>query len=232
MTEADQRGSEVIDIEANLLEYTTNGRVTSGLLPSERYASFDYCFNYFQSFREAGRIAELVGREHLQSSCLEIGFYLASWGMLRGSSFLLNKSAKFYEPLIAAIASAEPALWDIDADRYTPANVRLLLDYKDTVRRALGRANNPSDILVSKIMLGVFGSVPAFDTAFREGFGVGAFGEGALKRIAEFYCTHADIVDKHRIPTMDFETGAQTHRRYTRAKVIDMIFFIEGIKSA
>jgi hypothetical protein len=222
----------MIDIEANLQEYITNGRTTSGLQPSERYASFDYCFNYFQSFREDGRLAELVAPAHLQTSCLEIGFYLAGWGMLRGSSFLLNKSAKFYEPLIAAIASAEPALWDIDAHRYTPANVDLLLECKDAVRCALGRANDPSDTLVSKIMLGVFGNVPAFDTAFRTGFGVSAFGKRSIGKIADFYRTHADIVDKHRIPTMDFETGAQTHRLYTRAKVIDMVFFIEGYKSA
>ncbi len=38
-----------MDIEANLAAFTRN------LGPDARYASFDYCFNYFQSFSEQGR---------------------------------------------------------------------------------------------------------------------------------------------------------------------------------
>jgi hypothetical protein len=36
------------------------------------------------------------------------------------------------------------------------------------------------------------------------------------------------LIDRHRTPTLDFDTGMPTNRRYTRAKVIDMIFFVEG----
>ena len=32
-------------------------RYLEGRNPNERYASFDYCFNYFQSFRESGNIS-------------------------------------------------------------------------------------------------------------------------------------------------------------------------------
>lgn len=34
----------------------------------------------------------------------------------------------------------------------------------------------------------------------------------------------------YRVPTIDFATGEPTDLTYTRAKVIDMIFFIEGMK--
>jgi hypothetical protein len=37
-------------------------------------------------------------------SCLQIGFYLASWGMMRGSSFLLEKSVRNFSNLIIAIS--------------------------------------------------------------------------------------------------------------------------------
>jgi hypothetical protein len=30
------------------------------------------------------------------------------------------------------------------------------------------------------------------------------------------------------VPTLDFDTGVASNRRDTRAKVIDMIFFVEG----
>ena len=36
------------------------------------------------------------------------------------------------------------------------------------------------------------------------------------------------MIDRNRVSTLDFHTGEPTNRRYSRAKVIDMIFFIEG----
>ncbi|EKM28037.1 hypothetical protein VCHENC02_6024, partial [Vibrio harveyi] len=36
----------------------------------------------------------------MEKSCLALGFYLASWGMFRGSSFMLEKSAKNFENLV------------------------------------------------------------------------------------------------------------------------------------
>lgn len=47
------------------------------------------------------------------------------------------------------------------------------------VRRAL-RPVEASDMLVTKVMLGVFGCVPAFDTYFKKGFGVSTFSKGSL----------------------------------------------------
>ena len=54
------------------------------------------------------------------------------------------------------------------------------------------------------------------------------FGPKALRRIGAFYQAHADLIDSYRVPTLDFLSGEPTKRRYTRAKVIDMAFFIEG----
>jgi hypothetical protein len=147
--------------------------------------------------------------------------------MLRGSSSLLQKSIKFFEPLIKYIASAPRELWEIDADRYSQSSIRLLLNCK----RNIGMALTPcgaSDILSSKIMLGVFGNVLAFDSAFKLGFGVSTFGWSALGNIQQFYIENQEVVEKYRLPTIDYDTGKPTNRFYTRAKVIDMIFFIEG----
>jgi hypothetical protein len=77
-------------------------------------------------------------------------------------------------------------------------------------------------------MLGVFGNVPAFDTNFKKGFGVSTFGPKALRKIGIFYQQHADVIDAYRIPTLDFVSTEPTQRNYTRAKVIDMAFFVEG----
>ena len=86
-----------------------------------------------------------------------------------------------------------------------------------------------SDILVTKVMLGVFGNVPAFDTYFKAGAGVSTFGAKALRKVGAFYADNAPVIDSYMVPTLDFITGEEADRTYTRAKVIDMAFFIEGM---
>lgn len=216
-----------LDIETDIHKFIQGNGQNNGLQPVERYASFDYCFNYFQSFREEGLIDRLPNPEHIQISCLQLCFYLASWGMLRGSSPLLQKSAKFYEPLIRYIASAPRELWEIDADRYSPTNIDLLIECRRNISTALLPCG-ASDTLATKIMLGVFGNVPAFDSAFKYGFGVSTFGRAALGKILQFYIENQEVIEKYRVPTIDFVSGEPTQRHYTRAKVIDMVFFIEG----
>jgi hypothetical protein len=215
-----------LDLEINIKKYLDGDADSEGRHPDARYASFDYCFNYFQSFREAGEHAALATPANLQLSCLHLGFYLASWGMLRGSAELLQKSARHLARIVEVIADADASLWEIDAHCYTEGNIQRLLD---TVRTFRQSQPGMSDILVTKIMLGVFGNVPAFDTNFKNGFGVATFGPKALRKIAGCYQEHAKVIDRYRIPTLDFVTGEHTQRSYTRAKVIDMAFFVEGM---
>ena len=96
------------------------------------------------------------------------------------------------------------------------------------IREAFGHRKGVTSTLATKVMLGVFGNVPAFDTYFRAGFRAATFGPKAFGRLGRFYAEHTDTIERHRIPTLDFHTGEQTLRQYSRAKIIDMIFFIEG----
>jgi len=219
-----------LDIGSNIRAFVDGDGKSAGLQPLERYASFDYCFNYFRSAWEGARLLQLVAPDHIQESCLQLGFYLASWGMLRGSTFLFSKSAKVYESVVDVVANANSALWEIDASSYTPSNIQILLDFAETLAGTMPYQNGPSDTLVTKIMLGIFGNVPAFDSFFKKGFGVRSLDAHALARISRFYEANSGIIDDNLLPTFDFVTGRATTRRYTRAKVIDMIFFIEGNK--
>jgi len=196
--------------------------------PTSRYASFDYCFNYFQAHREEDRLAALAGPEQLELSCLQLGFYLASWGMLRGSSELLQRSVKSLVPVIEAIAAAPDELWTIDADHYSPGACDAITRFARVLRGVLHPG--ASDILVTKIILGTTGCIPAFDTNFKRGFGVSSFTPSALRQVGTFYQHNVAVIEEHREATLDFHTGSPTQRRYTRAKVIDMIFFIEGMR--
>ena len=71
-------GLNSVDLEINIKKYLDGDADSEGRKPDARYASFDYCFNYFQSFREAGESAALAKPANIQLSCLHLGFYLAS----------------------------------------------------------------------------------------------------------------------------------------------------------
>jgi hypothetical protein len=211
-----------LNLEANLKSFL------EGRKPNERDASFDYCFNYFQSFRESEKICALASSSNIEVSCLQLGFYLASWGMFRGNTKLLQKSARYLIPVIEAIARADVSLWGIDADCYTESNIERLCELAGTIRQT---DTDMSDILLTKIMLGVFGSIPAFDTNFSRGCKLagmcGTFGRKALRQIGTFYQANAAVIDAYRVPTLEFVSGKDTERRYTRAKEIDMALFTE-----
>lgn len=193
--------------------------------PNARYASFDYCFNHFQQHRAA--VAAWGEPTGMEASCLHLGFYLASWGMLRGSSELLQRSVRHLVTLVETIADVPSDVWDLDLVNYDTEGIDLIHRTALDLRHAL-RPVEASDILVTKVMLGVFGSVPAFDTYFKKGFGVSTFSKGSLRLLGEFYQVNAAAIDRMRLPTLDFATGHPTDRFYTQAKVVDMIFFIEG----
>lgn len=202
--------------------------------PDKRYSSFDYCYNYFHDFYVQGNIEAIASSTNVQLSCLQIGFYLASWGMLRGSSFLLQKSVKHYEKLISVIAKMPKVCWEIDLDTYSDERISLLLEIYKHISGSLGEDDEyASTTLVTKIMLGVFGNVPALDDNFCKGFGFSKYFSGSLlRKISGFYQTNKEEFDKHRIKTIDFYTGKETARFYTKAKLIDMVGFIEGLKKS
>ncbi|OMG52243.1 hypothetical protein BJN44_13550 [Tessaracoccus sp. ZS01] len=193
--------------------------------PEARYASFDYCFNHFQQHRTA--IATWGHPHGMQASCFQLAFYLASWGMLRGSSGLFRRSARHLAPLVETISNAPDEVWSLDLDGYDSHGIELVQWTASAIRGAL-LPIEASDTLVTKIMLGVFGCVPAFDTYFRKGFGVSTFSPAALRQIADFYQRNRNSIDQARLPTLDFTSGRPTGLLYTRAKVLDMAFFIEG----
>jgi hypothetical protein len=85
-----------------------------------------------------------------------------------------------------------------------------------------------SDVPVTKLLLGTMGCVPAFDTYYKAGFGVSTFGPKALRKIAAFDRDHSAAIEQGRKYSLGFDSSSATDRRYTQAKVIDMIFFIEG----
>jgi len=195
--------------------------------PYSRYSSFDHCYNYFVSFHKNKQLTDLVVGSNLRRSCLEIGFFLASWGMYRGKSTLLKSSFMIYEALIKAVSESNPIYWEIDVADYR-SRAKEVMDCKDMIRSTLPIAN-PSETLLTKIMLGIYANVPAFDRFFRSGSMLDVCDKTSLYHIYDFYKIHQDIIERNRRLTCH-ENDIDCNR-YSAAKVIDMIFFIEGMRN-
>jgi hypothetical protein len=114
--------------------------------PSGRERSWDFCFNYFQAHPEPTRDLEL--------SCLQLGYYLASWGMLRGSSWLQRSTNVGHcRATIEAIEQANSLIRGIDAGDYQDPAVRVqILDtYRVLTKTLLPEGGSP-ETLVTKVM--------------------------------------------------------------------------------
>lgn len=209
------------DIEA----VVENFKSKSG--PYDRYTSFDYCYNYFRQTSDLN--------QDIQKSCLTLGFYLASWGMFRGSSFLLQQSAKQFYPTIKYINSLDKSVWSIDVDQYSDGNIQTIIRIYKDIKKNLIQKDNTDLTLITKVLLGVFGFIPAFDSYFCDSFRMISEGSCGFRRVNEksmnfirnFYNTNQDVIDKLSSETFttDFHTGEKTQINYPKAKIIDMYGF-------
>ena len=201
--------------------------------PEHRYASFDYCYNYFLTTDDL--------TEDIEKSCLTLGYYLASWGMLRGSSFLLQKSAKYFQSTIEYIVTLDKDVWEIDVDNYNNQTIERIIGIYNEIKSRL-ILNGSSDLtLITKVMLGVFGFIPAFDNFFCSTFrsiykgkcGFRRVNFNSLNRIKDFYDENREVINKfsNEIFTIDFKTGLKTKIKYPKAKIIDMYGFTVGMKN-
>lgn len=195
---------------------------------THRYASFDICFYYFQTNRE-----NIAKANNIEISCLQLWSYLSSWGMLRGSSKLLQKSPAALKPLVEHIAQS--LVWDIDVDDYTDENIEKLLEEYHEIEEILNAMDvKPTLTLVTKIMLGVYGNIPAYDTYFTETFrnesaesSFRRVNKKSLEVIRKFYERNKSCFNQ-QIKVIDFNNNP-TELIYTKAKLIDMYGFEKGI---
>jgi len=138
-----------------------------------RYRSWEHCYEYFH-----GTTREDLAADRDQAA-LQLGFYLASWGMYRGSSFLLQHAYTAHSGVIDQLLAPQfTVLWEQEfggGDNDTE-----LLPVIEEVIRAVREAYRPfapaaesrqaSDTLVTKVILGTLGCLPACDRYFIDGF--------------------------------------------------------------
>jgi hypothetical protein len=201
---------------------------------TDRYTSFDYCYNYFKRNNDF--------TNDIEKSCLVLGFYLASWGMLRGSSFLLQKSVKHFQNLIEYYSTLDKKIWEIDLDTYDDTTILKILEIYQKTKEAIITKENTHLTLITKILLGVFGFIPAYDQYFCNTFrkifekkcGFSVVNSNSLNCLKEFYDNNKLTIDNvaENTFTTDFLSGQKTNITYPKAKIVDMYGFTNSLRYA
>ena len=199
-----------------------------------RSRSWEHCYRVFRD----ARTDPSPDYDYLS---LHLAFYLASWGMYRGSSFLLQKDYKVLTPIVEEILKPEyDCLFGLAcADvRNDDVQTQLTNVYNDIandfgpVRNQVAGREVPSPVspvLITKILMGTLGCVPAYDRFF----GIGAkylglekdtYQEKSLRELVDFYEAHNDRLEEAR-------RGMQTDDlTYPQMKLLDMGFWQIGFE--
>lgn len=200
-----------------------------------RYRSWEYCYKVFNDAHNSQNIDD----EYIDYLCLHLAFYLASWGMYRGSSFLLQRDYKVHKDAIKVILDNKyNSLWGIPINDYKQEyNQELLFDITNKLKEIYNKIrlsvkekmpkNELSDTLVTKILMGTYGCVPAYDRYFISGIrnekvASGNFNKRSILELVDFYNKYYD----------DFETArkqmAVFGMEYPQTKILDSCFWQIG----
>lgn len=153
--------------------------------PSGDWLSWWHCHKAFCSLIDAHASGGRVDADALDAMALNLAFYLASWGMYRGSSFLTRKDYTVHAGAIEILLGYQ------DLKRLPVAGLRdeeirnrviklgdALKEHYDGVAADVSSRSaadgkpktfHASDTLVTKVMLGTLACCPAYDRYFMVG---------------------------------------------------------------
>ena len=191
-----------------------------------RSRSWEHCY---RAFRDA-RTDPSPDCDYLS---LHLAFYLASWGMYRGSSFLLQKDYKVLVPIVEEVLKPEyDCLFGVACVglREDEVQARLTEVYKRIsahfwpIRNEVAGREVPtpvSPVLITKILMGTLGCVPAYDRFFQDGVATykvttREYSPNSVLKLVDFYEEHNDRLEEAR-------RGMRTDDLiYPQMKLLDM----------
>ena len=127
-----------------------------------RYMSWEYYYGFFYNNKN-----KFENDDILDTAALHLAFYLASWGMYRGSSFLLQYDYKIHKGALKIMSENKYASLQnlYKPGDFTPAVIDTMFDLVESLSKYYEKncKTKPTDTLITKILLGTFGCVPAYD---------------------------------------------------------------------
>ncbi|MCQ5272468.1 hypothetical protein [Schaalia odontolytica] len=199
-----------------------------------RSRSWEHCYRVFRD----ARTDPSPDCDYLS---LHLAFYLASWGMYRGSSFLLQKDYKVLVPIVEEILKPEyDCLFGVACadlresevkDRLENLNKYIAKHFEPIRDEVAGRkvASDVSPVLITKILMGTLGCVPAYDRFFVDGIKkykvtTQEYSLESVRKLAKFYEAHNDRLEEAR---RGMRVGDLI---YPQMKLLDMGFWQVGFE--
>ena len=159
--------------------------------------------------------------------------------MYRGSSFLLQKNYRVHIAVVREILSKKyDSLAGIECkDFRNESNQKLLKEinefianYYDEIRsevRGSALKNNLSDILITKILMGALGCVPAYDRNFvtdirSQNIAIGTYNIKSILQLVDFYEKNIEQLDSVQ------KNFIVADMLYPQMKILDMGFWQIG----
>ena len=224
--------------------------------PNSRYKSWEYCYEQFYRARKRKHLSE----KDYDFLSLHLAFYLSSWGMLR-NSFLLECDYKIHISVIKEILNPRyqdlvgvkcSDIFNEKDDKWDCLEelIKKIRSFYWRIRKKVYKkkvVNLPekdvSDVLITKVLMGTLGCVPAYDRFFKEAIAgkenlyrdndaiKGAlkryiapskFGKNSMTKLVEFYERHNSELEsiRKKMKMADIE--------YPQMKLLDMGFWQLG----
>ena len=194
--------------------------------------SYDHCRKCF--------LVNKINKRKYNLITLHLYAYLASWGMLR-NSFLMQKDYLFNKPIVKILCENKYSTL-IDWSPYNKTEqeideyINLVLELKTRIKEYYLsdyyyndkcekiKIKNVTDTLVSKILLGTLGCIPAYDQylvkALRHDKIVGTLSKKSISKVVEFAMDNEIDISK---------LCKKLGPLYPPMKIIDMYFWEKGI---
>ncbi|MCM1265226.1 MAG: hypothetical protein NC200_03420 [Candidatus Gastranaerophilales bacterium] len=197
-----------------------------------RNFSWDYCYHFFYTYKD-----EILNKEEfLDLAALHLNTYLASWGMYRGSGFLLKYcDYTVYKPLIKELLQNYKDKLYVDRLDFT--YIKCAEEYIDNYFREI-RSKTPerlknedtlnkdtSQTLTTKILLGVFGCVPAFDTFVKNVLSKNGISQ---KLNSNSYDAFRQMLEDNNVDELKEKYKTKCGDKYPLMKLLDMYLWEIG----
>ena len=129
--------------------------------------SWESCYKFFYENKDrllatVDSVQDKATSDLWKTAGLQLGFYLASYGMFRGSTKQLGINNFGYEQLLKNIATNLIA----KKKDFSCSLSELSSSVNEALKKPPFSHAKPSPILVTKILMGITGRSPAFDTQF------------------------------------------------------------------
>ncbi len=210
-------------------------------IPDHRYKSWEHCYDFFKRTKD-----KKLNDEELDLAQLHLAFYLASWGMYRGSSFVLQKDYTVFKNIVKTILSKEYALlWNIESNldrqeemaklfallynkiedtlKEIRTSVKSHPDFEGVKKRYLNEREEISPTLVTKILLGTIGCIPAYDRFF-----IAGLEKEKIQKKFNSEKSFIQMIDFYLKNKVELDSLRNKFKDYPLMKILDMYFWVEG----